>query len=337
MSGKPLRLVAIIVPGFLAFSRLYSAVAPSSMAQTQQEKKESQTASLVSCTAERPTVWPREKIQVKVWVPETRRPLQYAWSATGGHLEGPGGEATWDFAGVPPGTYTATVKLGGADDPSLTCSVRVIVLEREDGRGVPRITGRSLLARDVPEAEGFGLYSYLLFANPPEESSRERYEKAIDAYLSIMPDVEALEKYSKRSELNVTYVPVDTDPPKSISPAWVLQHYDFAHALVLLRVVPGAHRDGPYIVSSLKPVTAKESLNGDYLFQDLSTVPPHLISAWIKLFLNQASQEHFWEQKSANYFALRLRTAIGILAVGLPDVQSALNNWIAWRKSTGGP
>lgn len=336
MSRGPLKFAAHYQLAFLAFSWLCFAAASSAF-QIHEDKKESKAVSIVSCTPERPTVWPRERIQVKVWVPETGRPLQYAWSVTGGQLAGQGPEATWDFASVQPGTYTATVKISGADDPFSICSLRVIVREREDGRGVPRLTGHSLLVRDTLEAEGYGLYSYLLFANPPEESSRERYTKAIDAYLSLMPDVTALEKYSKRrSELNITYVPVDTEPPKSIPPEWLLQHYDYAHALVLLRELSGSHRDGPYIVSSLNPLSGKESLSGDYLLQDLSTVPPHLISAWIKLFLNQASQEHFWEQRSASYFALRLRTAIGILAVGLPDVQNALNGWIAWRKSTSG-
>lgn len=331
MSGSPLRLVTFILLAFLGFSLLGFGVLHGNAAQKPQASKEKSIDFAISCTPERPTVFPRETIRATVWGPETTSPMQYTWSATGGRITGQGSEASWDFAGVPPGSYTATVEVKDPSDQSRTCSLQVIVVDHEQVRGLPRLTGRSFLAQDMKEAEGYGLYSYLLFANPPDESSRERYIKAIEAYLSLMPDVLSLEKYLKLNELNITYVPVDAEPPKSISAEWVLQHYDYARALVLLRALPGSHKDGPYIVSSLSPLTGKENLDGGHLFQDLSSVPPHLISAWVKLFLNQASQEHFWEQKSAAYFALKLRTGIGVLAIGLPDVQSSLKSWVSWK------
>jgi hypothetical protein len=43
------------------------------------------------------------------------------------------------------------------------------------------------------EAAGYGLYSYLLLGAPPSESSRDRYLKAIDPYLTLVPDVADLE------------------------------------------------------------------------------------------------------------------------------------------------
>lgn len=338
MIRNHLRFLAPIPLAFVAFGLVDFVVRPASLAQTPQAGKESQTVeSAVSCTPERPTVWPRETIHARVWLPENSHRLQYAWSATGGRITGQTSEATWDFTGVQPGTYMATVEVTGIGSQSRKCSMQVIVMDREEGRGLHGLTGRSLLVGDAPETGGYGLYSYLLFANPPDDSSRERYTKALEAYVSLMPDVLSLEKYVRQlSQLNVTYVPIDTDPPKLVSADWILQHYNYARALVLLRAVPGSHRDGPYMVSSLAPLTGKESLSGDYLFQDLSAVPPHLISAWIKLFLNQASQERFWEPKSAAYFALKLRTAVGVVAVGLPEVQNALNGWIAWRRATSG-
>jgi hypothetical protein len=336
MTRKRLELVGFILLMFAAFIPLGLAAPPVKAAQATPADGESERSHVISCTPERPTVWPRETIHANVWVPQSTPPPNYAWSATAGRLVGQASEVTWDFAGVQPGAYTATVEVSSVNKPSITCSIEVIVLEREAGRGIPRLSGRSLLPGNSAEAEGYGLYSYLLFANPPEGSSIERYTKAIEAYLSLMPNMEALEKYSKRSVLNITYAPVDTDSPKSISPDWVLSHYNYARALVLLRAVPGSHRDGPYIVSSLTPLTGTESLGGDYLFQDLSSVPPHLVSTWVKLFLNQASQERFWEERSGPYFALRLRTAVGILAIGLPDVQSSLNSWLSWGHANSG-
>jgi len=173
----------------------------------------------------------------------------------------------------------------------------------------------------------------LLLAAPPDESSRERYTKAIEAYLSLIPDVVNLEKYLKPAELNNTYIPVDGDLPKLISPDWILQHYNYARALVVLRSIPGMHRDGPYILSAYKPVTGRSIVTDKYLFQDLSSVPPHLVGSWTKEFINQAAQEHFWETRSGDQLVLKLRTAIGLLAIGVPQVQKALNELIAWRES----
>jgi hypothetical protein len=243
---------------------------------------------------------------------------------------GQGADVTWDFAGVEPGTYTATVKSVGLESPAATCSMQVIVMDPGDSRGVPRLSGRSLLEKD--EAPGYGLYSYLLFANAPDDAALDRYKKAIQAYVALMPDILALEKYVKPGELAITYAPVDSQPPRSVSADWILEHYDYARSLVLLRTIPEVHRDGPYLLAALTPLTGKASLPGAYLFQDLSTVPPNLVSAWIKLFLNQAAQERFWEPKTAATLGLRLRTAIGVMAVGLPDVQKSLHNWISWAR-----
>lgn len=338
MIRNHLGLLSPIPPALVAASLAGFGLRPAIAAQPHQADKEAPTINAaISCTPERPTVWPRETIHATAWLPDTLHQPHYTWSATGGHITGQASEVAWDFTGVDPGTYTATVEVSGTDVQSSTCSMRVIVMDRQDGRGLHGLPGRSLLVGAAPEAEGYGLYSYLLLANPPDQSSRERYTKAIDAYVSLMPDVLSIEKYVKQlSQLNITYAPIDTDPPKVISPEWILQHYNYARALVLLGAIPGAHRDGPYLVSSLTPLTGTENLRGEFLFQDLSAVPPHLVSPWVKLFLNQASQERFWQQSSAAYFALKLRTAVGILAVGLPEVQNGLNGWISWRRATSG-
>jgi hypothetical protein len=59
-------------------------------------------------------------------------------------------------------------------------------------------------------------------------------------------------------------------------------------------------------------------------------VPPHLVSMWTGEFLNQAAQEHFWEEDHGRRLFLHLRTAIGIMAEGLPDVRKGLNEWISF-------
>jgi hypothetical protein len=293
---------------------------------------------IISCTPEKPTVWPREQIQVQAWVPDSAKVSNYDWSATGGSIGGNGPKVMWDFTGIQSGTYTATVKYKDEKGALKSCVLQVFVLDRGGERGLDRLSGRSFLVGDAAEREGYGLYSYLLFAAPPDDdASRERYTRIIESYLNLIQDVVRLENsHAKPSELNNTYLPLDADPPRFASPDWILQHYNYARALVLLRAIPGTHRNGPYIVSASKPLSNQSGSPERYIFQDLSIVPPHLVGAWIKLFLNQAAQEHFWESQSMEAFVLKLRTSIGILAIGLPQVQNSLDALIAWKHSVAG-
>jgi hypothetical protein len=87
---------------------------------------------------------------------------------------------------------------------------------------------------------------------------------------------------------------------------------------------------GPYIVSTLTPLSQEGSMEGPRLFQDLSRVPPHLVATWVTEFLNQAAQERFWEERSGRALALRMRLAVGILGTGLPEVRKAVDDWVAW-------
>ncbi len=285
----------------------------------------------VSCSPDKPIVWPRERISVRVWTSPDPS-LRYEWTATAGRLEGQGHKVQWDFAGVEQGTYTAAVRVSNEEGEISKCSVEVIVRERARVRPLPRLSGSSYLAHNEREEQGYGLYSYLLFGSRPSEAARERYEKAIEAYLRLIPDIATLEEEEsvQRSQLNITYLLVKVEPKKRPSVEWVLKHYDYARALVLLRALGGIYTEGPYFVSTLRPLTGTEVLSGDYIFQDLSSVPAHVVSPWVKEFLNQAAQERFWEKRAARQLVLKLRNIVGILGEGFPDVVASVSSWIAW-------
>lgn len=285
-----------------------------------------------TCTPERPTVMPRESIRVTAWaLPHAGEKLEYAWSATAGRLEGEGREILWMLTGAQPGPQTARVRVTDRTGGFVDCSLQVIVLPSGIPRAFPRESAWSFLVQGQAEAEGYGLYSYLLLGSPPGEASVPRYLSAIEAYLGLIPDLKSLEQYiPDRRDLNVAYLPIGVPPPSAISGKWVLEHYDYARSRALLRGIPGTHRAGPYIVSSLRPLRVTGETVRPLLHQDLSSVPPHLVSAWMKAFLNQAAQERFWEGRSVERLSLKLRTTIGVLALGLPDVQKALEGWIAW-------
>ncbi len=201
-------------------------------------------------------------------------------------------------------------------------------------RGLSRETGRAFLVETQIEEPGYGLYSYLLFGSPPSNDSvRKLYLQAITDYVNIIVDISELEKYIPRQELNITYLPLNLPPPPSPSAEWILDHYNYARARSLLRTLRRELRDGPYIISTLKPLSTFQTTPDKYLFQDMSSVPPHLISSWVKEFINQAAKERHWDEKTTWQLVLNLRDEIGIAAVGFPEVQKALKENIAWLKT----
>ena len=54
-------------------------------------------------------------------------PMNYAWTATGGKVDGTGAQARWDSTGVAPGTYTLTARVDDGHGVSNSCSADVTV------------------------------------------------------------------------------------------------------------------------------------------------------------------------------------------------------------------
>ncbi|MGH8059320.1 MAG: hypothetical protein ACREOH_19135, partial [Candidatus Entotheonellia bacterium] len=276
--------------------------------------------------------------------------LRYFWTVEAGRVAGQGTEVSWDLTGVQqnPFPYTATVRVIGPGGMTTDCTLRVFVASpeygTEGGLRSGREVGRRWLLPDQIEAEGYGLYSYLLFGAMPEGEAPNSYLEAIKAYFRLIPHLEALEKYFKPGELNVMYLPIQKLPPdiQAVTPEWVLAHYDYTRARYLMRALPGSNRAGPYLVSTLLPLGQTSRLPEQHLFQDLSAVPPDLVSLWVREFLNQAAQQDFSHEGTAAKLVLQLRTTIARLAIalpavetalrrlGLPDIGTAVKTWIVW-------
>ncbi len=207
----------------------------------------------------------------------------------------------------------------------------------QESRPAPqsRITARAFLVKGATEDAGYGLYSYLLFGSPPTDSTRPRYLKAIQAYLTLIQTVTDMRAYRSADRLNITYLPVKVRTPDSPAAEWLLENYDFARARVLLDLLSSSYQTGPYFVSTLTPLSSLQTIPHDHLFQDLSLVPADpqdLLSWWIRAFLNQTAQQQFWQPQTGELLALKLRTIISVEATGLPEVQKQLASWIAWAK-----
>lgn len=193
-------------------------------------------------------------------------------------------------------------------------------------------TGREFLPTSQEEESGYGLYSYLLFGTQPTQETRKRYLAAIGAYLETIGGVEKLRTQFSKRDLNVTYLVV-TEKPASDKPTpeWVLDHYDFARAMKLLRAFPRTDGLGPYIFSTLEPASPLATQNRNAacpcLFQDLSTVDPSIMVLWIQEFKKQAAQEEFWRQDTRETAVLKLRNAIAVGASALVATKGSAEEW----------
>jgi hypothetical protein len=184
-----------------------------------------------------------------------------------------------------------------------------------------------VLVGTAVEDPGYGLYSYMLLGSAG--GSRERYVALAAAWASTLQDVgEFVANAIPRSRLNVTYLLEEVIAPTPLAAEWLVDHYNYTRARIFLDKFPGSRLgDGPYIVSVPTPLSTASRVSGDFLFQDLSTVPPSLIGPWVKEFVAQAAQENYWQPQAMDQMVLKLRTDIGIAALALPDVKKAASEW----------
>lgn len=82
-----------------------------------------------SCSVDRGSVNPGEFVTftVRASSPDNR-PLRYAWSSTGGNLQGSGTSVRLDTTNLSPGTYTASVRVTDDRNLSANCSASTTVL-----------------------------------------------------------------------------------------------------------------------------------------------------------------------------------------------------------------
>jgi hypothetical protein len=215
------------------------------------------------------------------------------------------------------------------------------------------VSTREFLAYGQPEGQGYGLYSYVLFATPPENAARAAlYLETIKAYLRItrMLDQSA-GGYVPRWQLSVTYMPVRFQPPFDVSGAppgqpaqeanldpaagWILQNYDYERAQYLLQAIAASPVGGPYIVSYRTPLTsAVRPVTADFVFQDMSRVEPHIVPTWMNEFLRLSVEPRFWERESLEGWSVRLRTTLAQAAAVWPHFVNALEQFVQYRNLT---
>src|SRR6185295_18651549 len=100
---------------------------------------------------------------------------------------------------------------------------------------------------------GLGLYSYFLMREPTTAADEERAASFVTAFLDVLVGVADQENYVERRRLNGSYLPVTVDPPQGLTnadrAAWVLAHYDYEHARLLLSLYPTLTGRGPFVIA----------------------------------------------------------------------------------------
>lgn len=304
---------------------------------------------VIVCIPERPVAHPGESVVVRAWVVDVSgkaltQPPRWIWSASIGTVAGTDA-AIWAL-GNPvlgsKGALRATAKVVVQDQVlgQGECELQLLVskpsVAGEADRSA-RLSGRALLLPTSSEPKGYGLYSYLLFDTPPKDDlERERYLKSLESYLLLLQPIAELERHRRRSELNITLIPVkrnvelpdDLSSPKQASQAaeQVLAAYDYARASALLaNLGKQAVSSGPFLVSVRPTLSNPGTL---FLFFDMSRVTPKLVWDWVRAFCSLAAQERSWSEIEIKRLALNIRNILAVAAKTTPEVLGALQHWI---------
>ena len=303
----------------------------------------------LTCVAERPVASPGEVVPLRAWATTLEgRPLgdnvQYSWEVEAGSVQSYGDRARWDVGNVSVGAgeskvVVAKVIVRRPSEGATLCTLDVVISRRvaqpptlgeERIRGV-LTTGKTFLAHNEREENGYGLYSYLLFGSKPNAEERPRYAQAVEAYLRILPNLNNLSEHVAPSELNVTYIPVMEKPASAETDSeWadrVLDVYDYARAKVLLNRLDDEYASGPYIVSVHSPLSQARPRTA-YLFEDLRRVVPGLMAHWMEAFTWLTAKERTWTQKNVKELGLGIRNAMIIASQALPQMAVELNQRI---------
>ena len=203
------------------------------------------------------------------------------------------------------------------------------------------MTGRSFLSAGDLEEPGFGLYSYLLLASAPaNDEEKDRDLAVLGAFLQLLSDVGELESSgAAKSDLNVTYLLLTERPAVKLPPAdWVLAHYDFPRAKVLLHLFGQDLLGGPYVTSTLSPLSRASSAPDHHLWQNMTHVNKNVAASWVQEFERRASHQDFWDPDRRNETILKLRdfittaaTALSLTVEGAEKFNKMLDDCLGWK------
>lgn len=203
-------------------------------------------------------------------------------------------------------------------------------------RSTIRVSAHDFLLRGALASEGYGLYSYLLFPSN-DAASRPRSTAALKALIEQVDPRAAVEAAGfEPREINITYVPMSEAVPERPALDWLVDRYDYARAKRILGFVVAEPSPGPYLVSFLRPLDRAPGADEEALVQDLSWVPPDLVTLWVAAFTRDVRQPRFWDKEHLSSFALRMRTLVAVAAEPFGIGAKAAERYVDLKKAIGG-
>ena len=293
---------------------------------------------IITCAPSRPALTPHDTVTLRVFGdPPLGKSASVTWRVSAGRVQGSGPTVRWLLSDAGVGRYTADVRVKRGPKLVGSCSLEVALTPPGNNMGGLLPAG-VFLASGANETPGYGAYTYLLLGGPPQDATRKaRYRAAIARYLQLAPDIASYDARVPKPRLNVNYLPVDTTMTWSRDSALadsVLAHYQYAMAQTLLASFDGAHLGGPYLITVPAPLSVAKPVQGHVIFHDLSRITSDaLVPAWVDAFLTQSTQQRWSDPDAWQSFPLRLRTAIGAVALGISPVRAAMKDWAGWLES----
>ena len=205
--------------------------------------------------------------------------------------------------------------------------------EGPSGPTMPRVTATAVLLPSQHEEPGYGLYSYALLTHRPQDSELPKYRAFLTALVGL-PTAKDVGAYVRKARINITYFPLTLSPADWDALAidgrvdYVLAHYDYARSAAMLASLPVPIGTGPVITSVLKPLSYDQSPH-PVLVQDMSKAQPVLMADYVKEFVDQAAQDHFWQERTLQAFSLHLRNFLETAAIGLGMSKDAVHGWVS--------
>lgn len=293
---------------------------------------------VITCAPSRPAVTPNDTVVLRAFGdPAFGTARTVRWHVSAGRVLGRGPTVRWVLSDAGVGRFTAEARVMRGSRMVGGCAVEVALVPPSSDMGGLLPAG-AFLVSGTSEAPGYGAYTYLLLGAPPPDSARRaRYRSAIARYAQVAQDIASYDAKLAHTRISMNYLPIDAPMTWRSGPSLadsVLAHYQYATAQTLLSQFDGTHLGGPYLVTVQAPLSTTKPVAGRVIFHDLSRITSDaLVPAWVDAFLTQSTQLKWNEPGAWQRFPLQLRTAIGAVALGIPQVKAAMKDWSGWLDS----
>jgi hypothetical protein len=239
--------------------------------------------------------------------------------------------------GAPPAGITAGAAIGAVfvgGDVRVVTTRELLIGSGQNDTYIP-----AELSSATREIRDYGLYSYIVFGSPPGPAKIDGYRSLVRSYLDRLHDRRLFDGKIPKRKLNVTYLPVSPDRPREKDEdlaGWLLNNHDYGRAAIIASNAELTPTDGPYIVSSLAPLSEGGRAKTRIIFQqDLSWVSANLMPLYLTLFEQRVSGRlTTWSRTTLESFALELRTVVQATADEAGSAVPALAGFIQVRQTS---